>query len=461
MKTAAVVLCLLVTVTTASAGPQVGEDTGTPRTAHAPRVREVRFAGDPAFEPDALKKVLQELGSRRVIPGIWTRRPLYETRAIEADLARLRSFYFSQGYFDARVGVGSVTVDGGDAILTLEVQSGPKYLVRHIEIDGIDDERGATATDSSGEFHVETLCTSLFDAKRIAESQGRLDFAVELEISHTDGPALPNTGREWVDVTSRVRTGSAYTVGRIDFSGHHRINESTLRRAMALQERSPFDVGKLRAGLARLNRSGLFEPLTLGDLEIRRRPDTLTADLTVSIRERPGRRWSLSGPLGPSAIGLLEATISSRLPPWGRGVFEASTYYLTFSVMGFSNPLIRLLRIPVRPSPPVLLVLERPYLPGQALLSGFAFSPRLSARRLLAGYGLTHIDRAAQAVLIGEPPDSSALLIPTSGRHTSGVGDGSEEARFVICNRPARSHQRLRRGAAIAAGLVLDPFRPY
>jgi len=76
---------------------------------------------------------------------------------------------------------------------------------------------------------------------------------------------------------------------------------------MALQERSPFDVGKLRAGLARLNRSGLFEPLTLGDLEIRRRPDTLTADLTVSIRERPGRRWSLSGPLGPSAIGLLEA----------------------------------------------------------------------------------------------------------------------------------------------------------
>jgi Surface antigen variable number repeat len=387
MKTAAVVLCLLVTVTTASAGPQVGEATGTPRAAHAPRVREVRFTGAPAFEPDALKQVLQELESRRVIPGIWTRRPLYETRAVEADLARLRSFYFSQGYFDARVGVASVTIDGGEAILTLEVQSGPQYRVRHIEIDGIDDERGATATDSSGEFHVEILCTSLFAAKRIAESQGHLDFAVELEISHGDGPGLPNIGGGWVDVTSRVQTGSAYTVGRIDFSGHYRINESTLRRAMALQERSPFDFGKLRASLARLNRSGLFEPLALGDVEIRRRSDTLTADLTVAIRERPGRRWSLSGPLGASAFGLLEATISSRLPPWGRGVFEASTYYLTFSVTGFSNPLIRLLPIPVRPSPPALLVLERPYLPGQALLSGFALSPQLSAPRLLAGYG--------------------------------------------------------------------------
>jgi len=202
MKLVAAVLCLLATVTTASAGPQVGEDTRTRRAAHTPRVREVRFAGDPAFEPDALKKVLQG-------------------RAVEVALARLRSFYVSQGYFDARVGVGSVTIDGDDAILTLDVHSGPKYLVRHIKIDGINDERGATATDSSGEFPVETLCTSLFDAKRIAESQGRLDFAVELEISHADGPALPNT-RGWVDITSRVRMGPAYTVGRIDFSGHRR-----------------------------------------------------------------------------------------------------------------------------------------------------------------------------------------------------------------------------------------------
>ncbi len=451
MKRAAAVFCLLLTVTTASAGPQVGEDTGTPPAAHPPRVREVRFEGDPAFDRDALKKVLRELESRRVIPGIWRRRPVYEASVVEADLARLRSFYFSQGYLDARVGVGRVIVDDGDAILTIEVQSGPKYLVRHVEIDGIGDERGAHATASSGEFPVGTLCACLLDARRSAESGGRLDFDVELEIAHPDGPAPRADGRGWVDVTFRVRPGSAYTVGRINFSGHHRINESTLRRAMALQERSPFDLGKLRSSLARLNRSSLFEPLTPGDVEIRRNPDTLTADLTIATRERSGRRWSLSGPLGPSAFGWLEGTISSRLPPWGRGIFEASTYYLTFSVTGWSNPLIRLLPMQARPSPPMLLVLERPYLPGQALLSGFALSPQLSAERLLAGYGLTHLDRVAQAALIGEPLESSGLLIPISGRHPS----------FLICNPRARSHQRLRRGAALAAGLMLGALRPY
>src|SRR4030095_6504739 len=109
MKPAAAVLCLLVTSSLASAGPQVGEDPGTPRAAQTPRVREIRFAGDPAFEPDVLMKVLEELESRRVIPGIWTRRPLFERSAVEADLARLRSFFFSPGYLDARGRVGDGT----------------------------------------------------------------------------------------------------------------------------------------------------------------------------------------------------------------------------------------------------------------------------------------------------------------------------------------------------------------
>ena len=70
MKPAVAVLCLLVTVTTVSAGQAAGENPGTPRQHAAPRLREVRFEGDPAFEPEALKKVLEELRIRHVIPGL-------------------------------------------------------------------------------------------------------------------------------------------------------------------------------------------------------------------------------------------------------------------------------------------------------------------------------------------------------------------------------------------------------
>lgn len=462
MKPTAKVLCLMVTLTTASAEPSAGQTAEPDATTavQSLRVREVRFDGNLAFEPEALKNVLKELKGRRVIPVVWTRKPLYESRAVEADLARLRSFYISHGYFDVRVEVGDVTVEGREAILTLNLQSGPKYSARHVEIDGIDHEVAQPVVDAQGEFRGGSLCACLLDARRIAEAHGHIDFAAQIDVSPADGAAVFGGIGKWVDVTARVRTGSQYTVGRINFSGHRRINDSTLRRAMALQERAVFDVGQLRSSLAALNSSGLFEPLALDDVEINRNPDTLTADLKIAVHERPGRRWSLSGPMTPAAFASsLQARISARLPPWGRGIFEASTYYVTFSLTGFFNPLVRLLPIGARAGHS-LLVLERPYLPGQELFSGFELSPRLSASSMLASYAFIHLDNSTRDMLIGERNDDSGLLVPVVGPHRSGAGRRSAEARFLICKPPPPRHQWLRRVAAIAADLALNAVRP-
>jgi hypothetical protein len=55
--------------------------------------------------------------------------------------------------------------------------------------------------------------------------------------------------------------------------------------------------------------------LTLADISIARRDDGVTADLTIPLRERKRRWWSVSGPMIPG-IGTLQASLSSRLPPW-------------------------------------------------------------------------------------------------------------------------------------------------
>ena len=423
MKPGVLVLCLLVAATARAAELQVS------------RIREVRFTGDPGFEPDVLKKVLEE----RTVA------------ALDADLARLRSFYISHGHFDAEVRLGGVTFDGREATVTLQVRSGAKSRVRHLTIDGLDGRREKMPGSSNGDFPVAALCTSLIDAQRNAETRGRIDFAVELEVAETaDAPAA--SAGNWVDVRASVREGTARAVGRISFSGHYRINESTLRRMMALQERAVFDVTKLRRSLARLNASGLFEPLTLADVEIQRNDDGWSAEVTIPLRERRRRRWWLSGPLAPLGLGgPLQAAISSRLPPWGRSVFEASTYYATFSLIGFSNPLGFLPFAPKRSFSP-LLVLERPYLPGQALFSGFALSPNLSPRAMLASYGLTHLGRGAHAVLSSDVADGSGLLVRV--RTNRDVG-------YLICEPPKPRLQWLRRGAAYAADLAIGALRPY
>ena len=274
---------------------------------------------------------------------------------------------------------------------------------------------------AKGRSPVDALCACLLGARDIAESQGRIDFAVVVEAADAT---------ESADLTAHVQMGSARTVGRITFSGHRGIGESTLRRAMTLNERDLFDVRKLRRSLARLNEIGLIDPLTLSDIEVLRNADGLTADVTIPLRERKRRWWSLSGPAIPGLGGSFGASISSRLPPWGRGLFEASTYYVTFNAIGLSKPLL---------------------LPGQALLSGFAMSPSLSPRAILTRYGSTHLTRGVHAVLDDERVDALAVPVTAHGR------PGSE---LLVCNPPKPRLWWLRRGGALAIDLAMGALLP-
>jgi hypothetical protein len=284
-----------------------------------------------------------------------------------------------------------------------------------------------------------SVCACLLEAQRTAESQGRLDFSVAIEISEDRAP---------IGVTTHLRMGSQYAVGRIDFTGHVNVNDSTLRRAFTLRERELFDVGKLRRSLARLNDMGLTEPVTFADVIVTRRPDGVTADITIPLRKRGWRSWSLSGPVVPG-LGSYQASVSSRLPAWGRGALDASTYLVTFNVLALARPSLGVLRVLLK-APPVVLF-ERPYLPGQGLLSGFAVSPRLSPWTTVAHYGRTHLGRGLHALLDDESKQTLAVPI---------VGEGRPAGEFLVCE-PEKSRWRwLRRGAVHAVDFALGAALP-
>jgi len=273
--------------------------------------------------------------------------------------------------------------------------------------------RGPSARDA--------LCACLLDASRSAELQGRLDFTAEVEFAVAGGPE---------DVTARIWTGSPYAIGRIDFAGHSTINDVTLRRAMTIYERDLLDLRQLRRSLERINDIGVFEPLTLADITVARREDGVTADLTIRLRERKRRWWSVSGP-GLPVIGPLRASVSSRLPPWGRGIFETTTYVVSLNVTGFAKP---------------FLALERPVIPGQELLSGFSISPALSKRAMVLHYGSTHLAHGVEALL--DPDVDEPLAVPVWS-----AGQPKDEP--LICVPPKPRLWWLRRGAAAAVNMGL------
>jgi hypothetical protein len=273
----------------------------------------------------------------------------------------------------------------------------------------------------TGPSAMDALCACLLDARRSAEAQGRLDFAAEVESAGTDAA---------MDVTARIWMGSAHAVGRINFAGHTGISDSTLRRTMTVYERDLLDVGELRRSLARINDIGVFEPLTLADIGVVRRDDGVTADLTIPLRERKRRWWSVSGPVLPG-IGSLRASLASRLPPWGRATFEAATYFVSLNVTGFAKP---------------FLALERPVIPGQRLLSGFAVSPALSPQTMLMHYVRTQAAHGISAMLDGEVHDPLAVPVTVAGRR---------QDEPLICVPPKSRFWWLRRGAADAVNVAL------
>jgi hypothetical protein len=277
----------------------------------------------------------------------------------------------------------------------------------------------------TGPSAVDALCACLLDLRRGAEAQGRLDFSAEVESATADAPA---------DLTARIWAGSAHAVGRINFAGHSRIDDSTLRRAMTIHERELFDVRELRRSLERINDIGIFEPVSLTNVSIARRRDGVTADVTIALRERKRRWWSVSGPIVPG-IGRLQASLSARLPPWGRGAFAAATYFVSLNMVGFAKP---------------FLALQRPVIPGQELLSGFTISPALSPRATLRHYGLTHLAHRIVPVLDGDANDPLAVPVTSAGT----------AAEPLVCVPPKARLWWLRRGATVVGQLALGTLVP-
>jgi hypothetical protein len=278
----------------------------------------------------------------------------------------------------------------------------------------------------SGPSATADLCACLLDARQDADTQGRLDFTAAVESAGSGNS---------VTLTARISMGSPHAVGRINFAGHSSINDTTLRRAMTVYERERLDVRELRRSLARINGLGVFDPLTLADVSVARRDDGVTADLTIALQERKRRWWSVSGPMVPG-FGPLQATVASRLPSWGRGIFEAATYFVSLNVAGFARP---------------FLALERPVLAGQELISGFAISPALSPRGMLTHYGRSHLVHAIGRMLDGEIDDP--LVVPI-------VSEGRVAAEPLVCNAPTARLRWLRRGAATAINVALAMVLP-
>ncbi len=350
------------------------------------RVQEVQFAGDISLAPRELNGALNAIHIRHIFR--WRLLPAFNQEAVESDLARLRSLYMSKGYFEADVRLESAEIQADGAHIRIFVQPGPRYQVREFTIDG-------TPAGS--------VCACLLAARREAQLQGILDFSATLRVVPADTA---------VDLIATTERGRPYHIGRIDFTGHHHYADATLRRNFLLDEGQVLDEQQLRKSIDRLNRSNLFEPITEKNFAIQTNEATGIANVIVRLIERKRGAWNLSGPVGPASFaGPLQASISSRLPPWGAGLFELSTYTASVSMFAFAHPILPLLAIGNKHPLLPVLVLARPFLPAYGWKSGFSFAPQLGWRASALSYAIVQTQQRLLPALSGDRAIVSTLTV--------------------------------------------------
>jgi hypothetical protein len=415
----------------------------------AVRVGEVRFEGSAGLDPGELRKALRATRARRILPGLgplwggWKRHPAFTERVLQEDADRLRSLYFSQGYFDAYVKPEFAPTAHNKVGITFHVNPGPRYRTERVEVVGhSSDVFPVGAFETS---RVRDLCRCLFRARRESERRGELGFTARLEVVSAARAAEetselgPAAEIPPVMLRAQIRTGGVHRVGRIEFRGHRSFRDATLRRALAIEEGDLYDPARVQRSLARLSRIAGVERVEMSDVLVRADSRDNLVDLTIPIKERPRGRWALSGPLGPlNALGPMQFMISSRLPGVGGGPLELSTYYASFSLLAYASPWTGIFATARSLQWLPLLSLQRPYLPGQEWQSGFLVSPQLGGRGTAAAYALTQGNERLRSLLRLDEPSQVELNVPVSWRNTA-RGDALPIASSVLRCEPERS----------------------
>jgi len=410
------------------------------------RVKEVSFTGPTEFDQKDLRGTLHSLKIKRVLPPIpglwngWVLYPGYSPESVQGDLALIRSYYMSKGYFDANVKLDDVEVFNNAAHVKIQVQPGQLYHVRSWQVSG----NGVPTTlvhPLNGLMRSQNFCSAVFGARRQAEHDGILDFTVNMQVQPTaeSTPEAPEA-----DLAATIDRGTPYRIGRIEFSGNRHFSEAAVRSNFLLDEGDLLDEQMLRKSMARLNEANMFLPVNEHNTILHTDPKTGIADIDIRLVERKRGAWNLSGPVGPASIaGPLQASIRSRLPAWGQGLLEASTYTVSLSLFAFVHPFpgLGLPKIPFLP----IAALTRPYTPGEGWKSGLMIAPQMGWQYLVLGYGVTQLRHRLTPILTGDRGLEPVLpvTVETPVQQTT-----------MFCQPPAPKYYPVRNALAMVLGFV-------
>lgn len=200
------------------------------RIEEGPRVQigSIEFEGNDAFGDGTLRQVI------KIKEKKWLLWPYHFTEeAVEADVDRLREFYYGRGHLDYKIEAKTDLSDDGQKMdVVFVIEEGPVYRIAQIVFNGntrFTEEQLQENLDSrEGKVYLKAEADR--GARRVEQRYREIGY-VDAEVRQTV-KFTPEVGENLVILTINVKEGRQFRIGRIDITGNETTKDKVVRRVL-------------------------------------------------------------------------------------------------------------------------------------------------------------------------------------------------------------------------------------
>ncbi|HKY92700.1 MAG TPA: outer membrane protein assembly factor BamA [Nevskiaceae bacterium] len=247
------------------------------------KIHDINIIGNKAFTKEELLSAFKLSKSKPW--DFFQKSDRYSKQQLSGDLESLSSYYQDRGYL--KFNVSSVQVqlspDKQDIYITANVEEGEVYKVKETRFSG--------DTILQSDFlrvFVTVKPGQTFSRKEATESANRIEAALsDVGYAFAKVTPLPEVEEEGrlVSINFYVEPGKRTYVRRINFSGHGKTHDETLRREMRQLEAAPFSKSSVERSRVRLARLPFVEEAEVDTQPVPGTDDLV--DVNFKIKERP------------------------------------------------------------------------------------------------------------------------------------------------------------------------------
>lgn len=259
-----------------------------------PEVERIRFIGNETFWSYLLRKVMATKQRPRFRP--WKRGEPFDPAALDADMLRLRKYYFDRGFLSADALVESVTQDPETErySIVIEIDEGPVTIVRSVGFAGDYPPELPPEKELLGLLELQPgdrLTLDEFDSS-IARLRLRMQNAGYARAGIVPDTVVDPDTHE-ADVIFSLEPGSLTPFGEITITGQEQVPEYVIRRQVKINEGDLYSTRELIESQGRIFDLGMFRAVTPRQLNPDESGEPLDVEFAVTERKPRSIRFGI------------------------------------------------------------------------------------------------------------------------------------------------------------------------